>query len=582
MTKQRFIRLMEYLPVAVIGLAIILFIVCCVGDFGALGDQIDRLESGWRLNGEAVEALPLMDAQPKGSASVLEITLDERFDENQALCFYSAYQSVDVYLDGENIYGLHKSVSERITKAATPIWNTVYLPQNCEGSILKIEFSSPYEKYSNRIPEFYSGSPNRIVRFVSFKTVPPFVASLCVLCVGLILLLIAVNVRRHIRGQTGLYSLSLFVIVLALFLLSQQTTILISIYAGTPYVLIQHVCLMLCPLLYAWYIMRTDQGVAKKIAGVFLIVSAANVFVMTLLQFLRVCDMPEIFNFTRFLCISLIVFVFVMEFKRQRRIIKLIFVAILAYVLIRYYVIGTITFEAYLALFGYLYVIIYRVAATMIRAKGRQVRLEGELEASRNEIAVMQITSHFFYHTLDSIRALIRLDSDKAYKMTGDFAKYIRHRVDGMDSRQAMVSFAKELRAIRAYTDIKQAQLGDRFKMVFDVETDDFEILALSVQPLVENAVIHAMQLRREGGMIFLSCRETQQGYHIEVVDNGCGAESENRQDHEQKRSIAIENVNKRLEYYGIPPLQFSDNSLGGMTVSMDMPKKIKRKGISE
>lgn len=582
MTKQRFIRLMEYLPVAVIGLAIILFIVCCVGDFGALGDQIDRLESGWRLNGEAVEALPLMDAQPKGSASVLEITLDERFDENQALCFYSAYQSVDVYLDGENIYGLHKSVSERITKAATPIWNTVYLPQNCEGSILKIEFSSPYEKYSNRIPEFYSGSPNRIVRFVSFKTVPPFVASLCVLCVGLILLLIAVNVRRHIRGQTGLYSLSLFVIVLALFLLSQQTTILISIYAGTPYVLIQHVCLMLCPLLYAWYIMRTDQGVAKKIAGVFLIVSAVNVFVMTLLQFLRVCDMPEIFNFTRFLCISLIVFVFVMEFKRQRRIIKLIFVAILAYVLIRYYVIGTITFEAYLALFGYLYVIIYRVAATMIRAKGRQVRLEGELEASRNEIAVMQITSHFFYHTLDSIRALIRLDSDKAYKMTGDFAKYIRHRVDGMDSRQAMVSFAKELRAIRAYTDIKQAQLGDRFKMVFDIETDDFEILALSVQPLVENAVIHAMQLRREGGMIFLSCRETQQGYHIEVVDNGCGAESENRQDHEQKRSIAIENVNKRLEYYGIPPLQFSDNSLGGMTVSMDMPKKIKRKGISE
>lgn len=582
MTKQRFIRLMEYLPVAVIGLAIILFIVCCVGDFGALGDQIDRLESGWRLNGEAVEALPLIDAQPKGSASVLEITLDERFDENQALCFYSAYQSVDVYLDGENIYGLHKSVSERITKAATPIWNTVYLPQNCEGSILKIEFSSPYEKYSNRIPEFYSGSPNRIVRFVSFKTVPPFVASLCVLCVGLILLLIAVNVRRHIRGQTGLYSLSLFVIVLALFLLSQQTTILISIYAGTPYVLIQHVCLMLCPLLYAWYIMRTDQGVAKKIAGVFLIVSAANVFVMTLLQFLRVCDMPEIFNFTRFLCISLIVFVFVMEFKRQRRIIKLIFVAILAYVLIRYYVIGTITFEAYLALFGYLYVIIYRVAATMIRAKGRQVRLEGELEASRNEIAVMQITSHFFYHTLDSIRALIRLDSDKAYKMTGDFAKYIRHRVDGMDRRQAMVSFAKELRAIRAYTDIKQAQLGDRFKMVFDVETDDFEILALSVQPLVENAVIHAMQLRREGGMIFLSCRETQQGYHIEVVDNGCGAESENRQDHEQKRSIAIENVNKRLEYYGIPPLQFSDNSLGGMTVSMDMPKKIKRKGISE
>lgn len=579
MKKQRFIRISEYLPVAAIALAIILFIACCVGSFGALQNQIDTLEFGWRLNGETIDELPLMDVQPHGSVSVLEITLDSSFNESRSICFYSAYQDVNVCLNGNNIYAFRKSEREKFSRAAASVWNIVYLPQNCEGSDLKIELSSPYEKYSNRIPEFYAGLPNRISRFVTFKTVPLFVASLGVLYVGLILLLIAVNVRRHIRGQTGLYSLSLFVIALALFLVSQQTTILTGVYDGISYVLFQHIGLMLCPLLYSWYIMRTDKGIVRKIASAFLAVSAGNIFVMTLLQVLRVRDMPEMFGFTRFLCVSLIIFVFIIEIKRQRRVIKLMFVALLAYVLIRYYAIGTITYEAYLALFGYLYVIIYRVAATMIRAKGRQVRLEGELEASRNEIAVMQITSHFFYHTLDSIRALIRLDSDKAYKMTGDFAKYIRHRVDGMDSSQPLTSFAKELRAIRAYTDIKQAQLGDRFKMVFDVETDDFEILALSVQPLVENAVIHAMQLRREGGMIFLSCRETQQGYHIEVIDNGNGTDSQNCQEHEKKRSVAVENVNKRLEYYGVAPLSFQENTLGGMTVSMDMPKKIKRKG---
>ena len=98
----------------------------------------------------------------------------------------------------------------------------------------------------------------------------------------------------------------------------------------------------------------------------------------------------------------------------------------------------------------------------------------------------------------------------------------------------------------------------------------------------MENAVIHAMQLRREGGLIYLICRETQSGYHIEVVDNGCGPKSGNQEEHEQKRSVAVSNVNKRLEYYGIPPLQFRKNELGGMTVSLDTPKKIIRKGNAE
>ena len=582
MKKQLRRRILEFLPIVFVGVMLLFFIFMGTEDFGILENQIAKINGPWRLNGENAESLSAMDAQLPGGVTKLETVLDGSFNENSAVCFYSAYQDVDVYLNGENIYSFHKPEKEIITKAAPSVWNTAYLPENSEGLVLTVELSSPYKEYSNQIPEFYAGSPDQIARFISMKTVPVFVASLGVLFVGLILSLVAVNVRQHIQGQTGLYSLSLFIIALASFLTSQQTTVLMNLYDGTSYIFLQHLSMMLCPVLYTWYMMRTGKGFAVKIARILFCVSAANLLVITLLQLIGVCDMPEMFIPTRILCVLLVIYVFVLEMNMRRRIGKLMFVALLAYVLIRFYFTGKVTYEVYIGLFGYLYVIIYRVVSAVVRAKAREIRLQGELEASRSEIAVMQITSHFFYHTLDSIRALIRLDSDKAYKMTGDFAKYIRHRVDGMDSRQETVSFAKELRSIRAYTDIKQAQLGDRFRMVYDIETDEFEILALSVQPLVENAVIHAMQLRREGGMICLSCRETHSGYHIEVIDNGCGPRPIDHEEHEQKRSVAVENVNKRLEYYGIAPVQFKENELGGMTAAVDIPKKIIRKGDAE
>ncbi|MBQ7887529.1 MAG: histidine kinase, partial [Clostridia bacterium] len=226
--------------------------------------------------------------------------------------------------------------------------------------------------------------------------------------------------------------------------------------------------------------------------------------------------------------------------------------------------------------------LVHRIIFAVVRAQAKEIRLKAELEVSRSEIATIQITSHFFYHTLDSIRALIRIDSDKAYKMTGDFAKYLRYRVDGVEGMEETVSFARELRSIRAYTDIKQAQLGGRFRMIFDVESEDFEILPLTVQPLVENAVIHAMQRRREGGEVKLVCRELDSIYRIEVIDNGAGPNAKEEIVDAQKKSTAVKNVNTRLEFHGIAPLVFEQNELGGMTVRLDTPKKIERKGKTE
>lgn len=71
-----------------------------------------------------------------------------------------------------------------------------------------------------------------------------------------------------------------------------------------------------------------------------------------------------------------------------------------------------------------------------------------------------QIRSHFFYHTLNALQALIVLKPEAAYKMAGDFARYLRFTLDSVTADGGIGSFREEIRAVRAYADINQQQLG--------------------------------------------------------------------------------------------------------------------------
>ena len=511
----------------------------------------------------------------------MSIELGVEFDDAQTLCFYTAYADVYVSLDGEEIYCLEKA-GRGISKASPNYWNNVTLPQDSAGRTLEIRLISPYADYAGNIPEVYYGDFAAVTRHVMLQTVPRFVAAMAILIIGVIFGIVAVILRFYTGQNTGLYSFSMFVIVLGMFLAAQYKTLLIWMYDGMSYTFLQQTCFALLPALYTRYMVRSSRGLQKRIAIPLHSISLLNFAASMLLQFSGVLDLVESSISTKVLCIVMVVYVCLMEIRRQRRIIIFLAVILASYAFFRYFQTGTITWLVYIGVFAYLYQMAFNVIASVVRAEARQIRLEAELEVSKSEIATIQITSHFFYHTLDSIRALIRLDADKAYKMTGDFSKYLRHRVDGVEGMQETIPFSRELRSIRAYTDIKKAQLGERFTMEFGIETEDFEILPLTVQPLVENAVIHAVQRRREGGLVRLVCRELKNGYRIEVIDNGPGTQAHLEKRDEEKRSTAVANVNKRLEFYGIAPLVYESNEQGGTTVCLFNPKSIERKGKVE
>lgn len=577
-TERQRRRVLEILPLLLICIALAAYALVSAVDLSRLAESMEILNHEQMLLDHDSELIPQNEPEP----TILNIRLPDSFAQERSICFHSVYQEVRVDLDGREIYSFLKPEGEKLMKAAPNYWNQMVLPAGSSGRLLQIQLSTPYQQYAGVLPQVRGGTPDQVERYINMQTIPRFAAAITILMVGMVFAAGAVVMRYYVVGKTGLYSLSLFIVVLAVFLAAQQTSILLKINDRTPYILIQSLALMLCPMMYCRYLIRLHKGWLKRLDECLFAIGAGNFAVVLALQLIGAADMPQLMIFTRILCAALIVYAFIQEVSRRRRLLICLYALMLVYAAILYYFTDTIAWVVYAALFMYLYLTIYRIILSVSQSQANQIRLAAQLEVSRSEIATIQITSHFFYHTLDSIRALIRLDADQAYKMTGDFAKYLRHRVDGVERMQETVPFSRELRSIRAYTDIKKAQLGDRFTMIFDVETEDFEILPLTVQPLVENAVIHAVQLRREGGIVRLICREEKDGYRIQVIDNGPGAAAPPEAADEQKQSSAMRNVNTRLEFYGIAPPVYAPNEWGGMTVTLKTPKRIRKKGNAE
>lgn len=177
-----------------------------------------------------------------------------------------------------------------------------------------------------------------------------------------------------------------------------------------------------------------------------------------------------------------------------------------------------------------------------------QIRLlQEQLEQEQTHMLLSQISSHFFYHTLNALQALIVLQPDAAYKMAGDFARYLRFNLDSITAPSGMGTFKDELRAVRAYADINVQQLGDRLKMEYDVPDIDFDIPTLTIQPVVENAILHGIKPKIGGGTVSISVQEMVAYWQVTVTDDGVGFSPDST---DNSKSVGLDNVRKRLSRF--------------------------------
>ncbi len=180
-------------------------------------------------------------------------------------------------------------------------------------------------------------------------------------------------------------------------------------------------------------------------------------------------------------------------------------------------------------------------------AEGRIRALQKQVEYDRTNVLLTQISSHFFYHTLNAIQALIILDPDAAYRMTEHFSRFLRFKVDSVSAEDGLVPFREELRTVRAYAEINRIQLQDRLTLEYEVIDADFLIPVLTVQPVVENAIIHGIKPKVGGGTVKLSLSHEDGAYIVRVSDDGVGYTPG---DETSEHSVGIQNIRTRMEQY--------------------------------
>lgn len=204
-------------------------------------------------------------------------------------------------------------------------------------------------------------------------------------------------------------------------------------------------------------------------------------------------------------------------------------------------------------------------------AQSQILALQRQIEYDRADIMLSQISSHFFYHTLNAIQALIVLDPASASKMAGDFSRYLRFRVDSVDAKRGLVSFREEMRSVRAYADINLVLLGERLRLEYDVPDLDFMMPVLTVQPIVENAIMHGVQPKIGGGTVWISAHEDGDGYLVTVRDDGPGFDPALA---ESTTSVGLRNIQKRMERYQNCTLDIRSGP-EGTTVTLRFPRRM-------
>lgn len=170
-----------------------------------------------------------------------------------------------------------------------------------------------------------------------------------------------------------------------------------------------------------------------------------------------------------------------------------------------------------------------------------RLQQQAELEA-RIEALQARIRPHFLFNSMNSIASLIALDPAAAEKAVEDLSVLFRASL----GQAAEVTLAEELALCRSYLRIEQLRLGERLQLAWQLEglADDLPIPALSLQPLLENAIYHGIQVLPEGGCVTVAGRRDGERVCIEVRNPvaDTGHEHRGRGNH-----MALENIGHRL-----------------------------------
>lgn len=213
---------------------------------------------------------------------------------------------------------------------------------------------------------------------------------------------------------------------------------------------------------------------------------------------------------------------------------------------------------------------IEKMEAAQYEAEIREKQVQNDQQKMEIKVLSSQINPHFLYNTLEMIRmkALTNNDRDvaNAIKLLGQSMRYVLE-----NTGTTVSTLRKELDHVMNYLQIQILRFGDRLEYQVNIQPDmlleEYEVLPLLMQPIVENAIIHGLEARESGGKVWVAIYIEENVLKVDISDNAGGMDEEtlkmvlHRIEHYEKErhtfGIALYNINRRIklnygEKYGI------------------------------
>lgn len=193
-------------------------------------------------------------------------------------------------------------------------------------------------------------------------------------------------------------------------------------------------------------------------------------------------------------------------------------------------------------------------------------------EAQRIEMGLLksQIRPHFVHNALATIISISRKDSERSRQLLMDFSSYLRgcYDYEGDD----LIPLEEELDFVRAYAALEQARFGEKLQVEYQIEVNDILVPPLILQPLVENAFVHGLREKEDGGIVTVYALGKGSGIvRLGVRDDGVGLKLKHT-NNDGRQGIGTANINRRLSRLYHTRLVYTVPEGGGCDVYMDIP----------
>jgi sensor histidine kinase YesM len=186
------------------------------------------------------------------------------------------------------------------------------------------------------------------------------------------------------------------------------------------------------------------------------------------------------------------------------------------------------------------------------------LKYENALKLSQLKILQSQINPHFLFNTLNCInQTAIKEDAEETELLIKSVSDILRY---GLSMMNRNATLEEEIEVVKQYMYIQKSRYEDRvkFKLNINANVQNIKVPGMTLQPFVENAFIHGIEPKEEGGMIKLNIYEQEDLCVVLIEDDGCGIYEETLRkiisdDFQQEHighttGMGIKSVVKRLE----------------------------------